>query len=174
MRKAPFTLCVVGGGFTGAAIAIACLQRITSPFRLVMIEQSPQIGRGVAYGSHHPLHLLNVRARDLSIRASQPGDFLNWAFRQLDQGENQAGLHEALAHTFLPRQLFGEYVRQRLYESVAHRPDVVFSVVNDTATSCVPENGRYRVGLERNAPVIADALFLATAYGLHRRRPRER
>jgi uncharacterized NAD(P)/FAD-binding protein YdhS len=166
MRKAPFTLCVVGGGFTGAAIAIACLQRITSPFRLVMIEQSPQIGRGVAYGSHHPLHLLNVRARDLSIRASQPGDFLNWAFRQLDQGENQAGLHEALAHTFLPRQLFGEYVRQRLYESVAHRPDVVFSVVNDTATSCVPENGRYRVGLERNAPVIADALLVATAYGL--------
>ena len=156
MRKAPFTLCVVGGGFTGAAIAIACLQRITSPFRLVMIEQSPQIGRGVAYGSHHPLHLLNVRARDLSIRASQPGDFLNWAFRQLDQGENQAGLHEALAHTFLPRQLFGEYVRQRLYESVAHRPDVVFSVVNDTATSCVTESGRYRVGLERNAPVIAD------------------
>ena len=100
MRKAPFTPRVVGGGFTGAAIAIACLQRITSPFRLVMIEQSPQIGRGVAYGSHHPLHLLNVRARDLSIRASQPGDFLNWAFRQLDQGENSAGLHEALAHTF--------------------------------------------------------------------------
>jgi len=108
MRKAPFTLCVVGGGFTGAAIAIACLARIASPFRLVMIEQGPQLGRGVAYGSHHPLHLLNVRTRDLSIRASQPGDFLNWAFRQLDQGENHAGLHEALAHTFLPRQLFGE------------------------------------------------------------------
>src|SRR5262249_49638368 len=29
MRKAPLTLCVAGGGFTGAAIAIACLQRIT-------------------------------------------------------------------------------------------------------------------------------------------------
>jgi len=112
MRKAPFTLCVVGGGFTGAAIAIACLQRITEPFRLTMIEQSPQIGRGVAYGSDHPLHLLNVRARDLSIRASQPGDFLNWAFHQLDQGENQAGLHEALAHTFLPRQLFLIYASQ--------------------------------------------------------------
>lgn len=143
MRKAPFTLCVVGGGFTGAAIAIACLARIASPFRLVMIEQGPQLGRGVAYGSHHPLHLLNVRTRDLSIRASQPGDFLNWAFRQLDQGENQAGLHEALAHTFLPRQLFGEYVRQRLYESVAQRRDVVFSVVNDMATACTAEGGRY-------------------------------
>jgi uncharacterized NAD(P)/FAD-binding protein YdhS len=166
MGKAPFTLCVVGGGFTGAAIAIACLQRITSPFRLVMIEPSPQIGRGVAYGGHHPLHLLNVRARDLSIRASQPGDFLNWAFRQLDQGENQAGLHEALAHAFLPRQLFGEYVRQRLYESAAQRPEVAFSVVNDAAISCATESGRYRVDLARNASVIADVVFLATAYGL--------
>jgi uncharacterized NAD(P)/FAD-binding protein YdhS len=166
MRKAPFTICVVGGGFTGAAIAIACLARIRSPFRLVMIERNAQLGRGVAYGSHHPLHLLNVRARDLSIRASQPGDFLNWAFRQLDQGENQAGLHEALAHTFLPRQLFGEYVRQRLHESVAQRPDVAFNVVNDVATGCAMEGGRYRVDLGEGSSIAADVVYLATAYGL--------
>ena len=166
MRKAPFTVCVVGGGFTGAAAAIACLARIKSPFRLVMVESSPQLGRGVAYGSHHPLHLLNVRARDLSIRASQPGDFLNWAFRQLDQGENQAGLHEALAHTFLPRQLFGEYVRQRLFESVAQRPDVAFRVVNAVAIGCAADGGRYRVDLDQTAPVAADMVLLATAYGL--------
>ena len=133
MRKSPFTVCVVGGGFTGSAAAIACLTRIKTPFRLVMIEPSSALGRGVAYGSHHPLNLLNVRARNLSIRAGQPGDFLNWAFGQLDQGENQAGLHEALAHTFLPRQLFGEYVRQRLFETVARRADVEFTVIAGTA-----------------------------------------
>ena len=72
MRKAPFTLCVVGGGFTGAAGAIACLTRIKTSFRLVMIEPSASLGQGVAYGSHHPLHLLNVRTRDLSVRAGQP------------------------------------------------------------------------------------------------------
>ena len=115
MRKAPLTVGVVGGGFTGAAAAIACLARIDRPFRLVVVEPSPSLGRGVAYGAHHPLHLLNVRTRDLSVRAGQPGDFLNWAFRQLDQGENHAGLHEGLAHTFLPRQLFGEYVRERFF-----------------------------------------------------------
>jgi uncharacterized NAD(P)/FAD-binding protein YdhS len=79
---------VVGGGFTGAAAAIARLVHLDQPFRLVVAEPSPSLGRGVAYGAHHPLHLLNVRTRDLSIRAGQPGDFLNWAFRQLDQGEN--------------------------------------------------------------------------------------
>ena len=40
MRKSPFTVCVVGGGFTGSAAAIACLTRIKTPFRLVMIEPS--------------------------------------------------------------------------------------------------------------------------------------
>ena len=87
MRKAPLTVCVVGGGFTGAAAAIACLSRLDRPFRFVVVEPSASLGRGVAYGAHHPLHLLNVRTCDLSVRAGQPDDFLNWAFRQLDQGE---------------------------------------------------------------------------------------
>jgi uncharacterized NAD(P)/FAD-binding protein YdhS len=163
-------VCVVGGGFTGAAAAIACLSRIKAPFRLTMIEGTASLGRGVAYGSHHPLNLLNVRTRDLSIRPGQPGDFLNWAFRQLDQGENHAGLHEALAHTFLPRQLFGEYVRQRLFEAVERRPDVAFAVVTGTARALVAEGGRYRIELDRTEPVAADIAILATAYGLQQSR----
>jgi uncharacterized NAD(P)/FAD-binding protein YdhS len=168
MHKSPFTVCVVGGGFTGSAAAIACLTRVKSPFRLIMIEPSASLGRGVAYGSHHPLNLLNVRTRDLSIRAGQPGDFLNWAFGQLDQGENQAGLHEALAHTFLPRQLFGEYVRQRLFETVERRPDVEFTVLAGTALACTAEGDRYRIELDRTETVAADVVVLATAYGVER------
>jgi uncharacterized NAD(P)/FAD-binding protein YdhS len=166
MRKAPQTVCVVGGGFTGAAAAIACLARIDAPFRLVVVEPSRSLGRGVAYGAHHPLHLLNVRTRDLSVRASQPGDFLNWAFRQLDQGENHAGLHEGLAHTFLPRQLFGEYVRERFLEAVEARPDVELKVVNAVATSCSKDGGGFVLRFDRADALHADAVLLATAYGL--------
>jgi uncharacterized NAD(P)/FAD-binding protein YdhS len=170
MPKAPLTVCVVGGGFTGAAVAVACLAHLKFPFRLVMIEGASSLGRGLAYGSHHPLNLLNVRTRDLSIRAGQPGDFLNWAFRQLDQGENQAALHEALAHTFLPRQLFGEYVRQRLFDSVARRPDVTFSVVTAAARGLSSESARYHIDLDKAEPVSANVVILATAYGLQQPR----
>ncbi|HKA64376.1 MAG TPA: FAD/NAD(P)-binding protein [Methyloceanibacter sp.] len=166
MRKAPLTVGVVGGGFTGAAASIACLARIDRPFRLVVVEPSASLGRGVAYGAHHPLHLLNVRTRDLSVRAGQPGDFLNWAFRQLDQGENHAGLHEGLAHTFLPRQLFGEYVRQRFFDSVEAKPDVELKIVNAVATACISDGGRFRLRFERSEPLEADSVLLATAYGL--------
>jgi uncharacterized NAD(P)/FAD-binding protein YdhS len=166
MRKAPLTVCVVGGGFTGAAAAIACLGRLDQLFRLVVVEPSGSLGRGVAYGAHHPLHLLNVRTRDLSIRASQPGDFLNWAFRQLDQGENHAGLHDGLAHTFLPRQLFGEYVRQRFFETVEARADVELSLITAAAIACVKDPGGFRLRFDRAPPLRADVLLLATAYGL--------
>jgi uncharacterized NAD(P)/FAD-binding protein YdhS len=166
MRDRALELCVLGGGFTGVAAAIACLARIDVPFRLFVVEPGPALGRGVAFGGHHPLHLLNVRTRDLSIRAGQPGDFLSWAFRQLDQGENHAGLHEGLAHTFLPRQLFGEYVRQRFFEAVERRKDVELKLLTATATSCGIDRGRFRIELDRGEPLSADAVILATAYGL--------
>ena len=166
MRNPALHICIVGGGFTGVAGAIACLARIAEPFRLTMVEPAAALGRGVAFGGHHPLHLLNVRTRDLSVRTSQPGDFLNWAFRLLDQGENHSGLHEGLAHTFLPRQLFGEYVRQRFFDAVEQRKDVELNVVRAIATACHPLRGRYQVVLDGAKAVSADVVILATAYGL--------
>jgi uncharacterized NAD(P)/FAD-binding protein YdhS len=165
MRDRQLNLCVVGGGFTGVAAAIACLRRLKEPFRLRLVEPSASLGRGVAFGAQHPLHFLNVRTRDLSIHADQPGDFLNWAFSQLDQGENNAGLHEGLAHTFLPRQLFGEYVRQRFFEMIERRKDVELDIVNGVATACVADRGRFQIDLDGGKPVDADVVILATAYG---------
>lgn len=168
MRNGELDICIVGGGFTGVAAAIACLARIEAPFRLIVVEPAAALGRGVAFGGHHPLHLLNVRTRDLSVRAGQPGDFLNWAFRQLDQGENHPGLHEGLAHTFLPRQLFGEYVRQRFFDAAERRKDVELRVVRAIATACSADHGRYRVVLDGAETISADVVILATAYGVVR------
>ena len=171
MRDAQQSICVIGGGFTGIATALACLTELKQPFRLVLVEPKSSLGLGVAFGAQHPLHLLNVRTRDLSVRAGQPGDFLNWAYHQLDQGENHEELHESLAHTFLPRQLFGEYVRQRFFEAVQDRRDVALRIVNEAATSCSAEDGRFRVGFATAQSLVADVVFVATAYGLRESPP---
>ncbi len=168
MQQPKLSICVVGGGFTGIASAIACLERVKKPFRLSVVEPSASLGRGVAFGAYHPLHLLNVRTRDLSIRADKPGDFLNWAFQQLDQGENDASLHESLAHTFLPRQLFGEYVRQRFSEAIEQRRDVGLTVVKAIAIGCSKDSGRFRVVFDRAPPVHADVVVLGTSYGVQK------
>jgi uncharacterized NAD(P)/FAD-binding protein YdhS len=165
MTKEQITICVVGGGLTGAAAAIACLRRLRRPFQLVIVEGNHTLGRGVAFGGHHPLHLLNVRTRDLSVLAEQPGDFLNWVFLQLDQGENDTGLHEGLAHSFLPRQMFGAYVRQRLFEAIESRPDVRCAILNGVVSSCTRRGTRFIVEAEGKSSFSADVVLLATAYG---------
>src|SRR5262245_4126105 len=165
MNRTRPNICVIGGGFTGAAAAIACLKRFAHSFDLTIVEPGADLGRGAAYGGHHPLHLLNVRTRDLSILPDRPQDFLNWAFAQIDQGENDPGLHEGLAHSFLPRQLFGAYVRQRLLEAIESRADVDTRIVNDAAVSCGRRGGQFVVRTREAATHSADIVMLATAYG---------
>ena len=110
---------------------------------------------------------LDLRARAGPIGARRPARGLsNWAFRQLDQGENDAGLHEGLAHTFLPRQLFGEYVRERFFDAVERRKDVELNVVRAKAIACRPDAGGYRLALEEGKTIGVDVVILATAYGL--------
>src|SRR5215510_13075409 len=150
MNRTRPNICVIGGGFTGVAAAIACLKRFAHPFDLTIVEPGADLGRGAAYGGHHPLHLLNVRTRDLSILPDRPQDFLNWAFAQIDQGENVPGLHEGLAHSFLPRELFGSYARQRLFEAIESRADVDTRIVNDAAVS----SSSARRKRQRSAPML--------------------
>jgi uncharacterized NAD(P)/FAD-binding protein YdhS len=166
MERTRPNICVIGGGFTGAAAAIACLKRIEHAFDLTIVEPSAALGRGAAYGGHHPLHLLNVRTRDLSILPDRPRDFLNWAFAQIDQGENDPGLLEGLAHSFLPRELFGSYARQRLFEAIENRADVDTRIVNDAAVSCTRRGGQFVIRTENTATLCADVVMLATAYGV--------
>jgi uncharacterized NAD(P)/FAD-binding protein YdhS len=169
MKRTRPSICLIGGGFTGAAAAIACLKRIAHPFDLTIVEPAASLGRGAAYGGHHPLHLLNVRTRDLTILPDRPRDFLNWTFTQIDQGENDSGLHEGLAHSFLPRELFGSYARQRLFEAIGSRPDVNTRIVNDVAVSCTGRTGRagqFVIRTENGGTLCADVVMLATAYGV--------
>jgi uncharacterized NAD(P)/FAD-binding protein YdhS len=69
MTYAHPAICVIGGGFTGAAAAIACLKRLEQPFASRWLSRAPHWDAVSPLAATHPLHLLNVRARDLSVHA---------------------------------------------------------------------------------------------------------
>ena len=66
-------------------------------------------GEGPAYRTTEPSHLLNVPAAKMSAWADQPMHFLEWA-RTFEPS--------AQPYDFLPRRLFGEYVRS-VFDTVA-------------------------------------------------------
>ena len=63
---------MVGGG---TLAAVHLLRRAHRPVRLVVVDRQPPIGHGVAFGTADPLHLLNVRAGNMSALPEVPAHF---------------------------------------------------------------------------------------------------
>lgn len=107
-------LAIVGGGFSGVCLAIHLLRQPTSrDLRIVILEPRAELGAGVAYATRDYPYPLNVASGQMSLDAAQPDDFLEFARSQ--------GIH-ATAADYLPRQVFGEYLRARFAAQVQSAP----------------------------------------------------
>jgi uncharacterized NAD(P)/FAD-binding protein YdhS len=106
MQAGSATIAIIGGGFSGTVLAANLLQRPPQvPTRIVLVERRPQIGCGAAYGPSDYPFLLNVPAARMSATSYEPGHLIDFARRRLPQ---------AGAETYLPRQLYGEYLHEFL------------------------------------------------------------
>lgn len=110
MRKRD-SVAIIGAGFSGTLQAINLL-RHHGP-RAVLIERRADIGRGVAYSTPHPGHLLNVRAGNMSAYPDEPDHFVDW----LAKREHSDG------NAFVPRTLYGEYLTELLETAQRNAPD---------------------------------------------------
>lgn len=144
------TVLIVGGGASGALLA-ANLTRVSPDSRVVVIEPRADVGKGMAYSTACPLHLLNVPAAKMSAFPDEPAHFLLWLRKQ--------GFDQYTADSFVPRQIYGRYLNSLLDNSpVTH--------VRAKAMACrvTPENDRERVELQlsNGQKVTGDSLVLAT------------
>lgn len=103
---------IIGAGFSGTLQAINLI-RHEGP-RATLIERAPVAGTGLAYGAAHPSHLLNVRAANMSALPDDPGHLVRWL---------EARGVEHAATSFVPRRVYGEYLRAMLEEALARYPD---------------------------------------------------
>ena len=109
------TIAIVGGGFSGSMLAVQLARRAGPEVSTVLIERSPVLGRGVAYGTKFKGHLLNVRAGNMSAYPDVPDHFVEWARRNYSPAIKPGD--------FLPRSLYGDYVASQLREAINSYPD---------------------------------------------------
>jgi uncharacterized NAD(P)/FAD-binding protein YdhS len=106
---------IVGGGFSGAMLAARLAQdRTGPPLKILLIDRTGRFGRGVAYGTTNPRHLLNVPAGQMSALADVPNHFVSWA---------RLRVHGVEAGTYVARGLYGDYVASVLDDAIRrHAP----------------------------------------------------
>jgi uncharacterized NAD(P)/FAD-binding protein YdhS len=102
------TIAVVGAGASGTLLASHVLR--AGGARVVLIERGDRVGRGVAYGTDFPGHLLNVPAASMTGLPDDPGHFLRWARVHFDAATAPT--------TFVPRRVYGAYLEAVLTESL--------------------------------------------------------
>jgi uncharacterized NAD(P)/FAD-binding protein YdhS len=135
---------IVGGGFSGTILAAQLARRGIS---CVLVDGSGRAGKGVAYSTAEPAHLLNVRAEGMSAWAGEPAHFAE-LFRS--EGGHPRG--------FAQRRLFGRYLEEILNQAVASGQT---EVVHASARGARHDANGWLVELDDASVVKADALALA-------------
>ncbi len=113
----PPTILVVGGGASGSMTAAQLLRRARSSrtgLRVILVERRGAVGEGLAYATRDPVHLLNVPAGRMSVWPDEPEHFLRWVSSRYGVVHPQ---------DFLPRQWYGEYVRETLLDTAKAAAD---------------------------------------------------
>lgn len=164
-REAGQDIAIIGAGFTGSLLALHLLHRCQPNDRIHLIERNAQFGRGLAYSTGNPNHLLNVRAGNMSAYPDRPDHFVEW-LRRLPS-DTRSLLNEYPTQTiFVPRGLFGSYIQQQLGDEIwrSGKGQNLYLVVDEVVA--VRREGRGRKGLKVELAVgkrlAVDRAILAT------------
>lgn len=157
------TIVIIGGGFSGTLTAVNLARFARQPARVVIVNHLRPLGRGTAYGTRHPEHLLNVAARNMSALADQPDNFVNWLRCRSEYSDMPEG---QLRETFAPRRVYGDYLRSLsfgYFNPIDDRGPIVVDSYEDEAVDVEShQGGGLLVSLAGGELIEADGVVLAT------------
>jgi uncharacterized NAD(P)/FAD-binding protein YdhS len=155
----PPSVGIVGAGFTGTLLAAHLLQKARTRLTIHLFEQHGWFGRGVAYSTVNPSHLLNVRVANMSAFPDDPAHFLLWLWR-FDYHVDGLPIPPS-GHAFVPRGVYGSYLEDTLIAaSKAAAPGVECEMSALEAVGIRRLADHYVLSFRDAAPMILDHVVL--------------
>lgn len=149
------TIAIIGAGFCGTLMAVHLLRRpLAIPLRIVLVNRSGPMARGVAYGTGSTAHVLNVPAGRMGALSGDDLSFHEFAQR-CDPAFGPG--------SFVPRSLYGDYLDHLLTDAIRSAPDgcslrtVIGNVVRIAPTG---DNDGARLAMSDGTAIDADRVVL--------------
>lgn len=117
---------IIGGGASGTLLAVNLIKHGGSePLEINLVEKHGTIGRGVAYSTVNDIHLLNVPAAKMGAFPDDIEHFQRW----LKDNE-----YEYSPGDFVPRKIYGSYLREVFSDTIARRDsNISVNLLDDEA-----------------------------------------
>ena len=135
---------IIGGGYSGTILAAKLARLGVASF---LIDGSGRAGRGTAYSTEEPAHLLNVRAHNMSAFADEPDHFAK-------RFEAAGGERD----DFAERRFYGRYLDDVLAAAIATGKVVT---IEANAIAAGRDGEAWRIGLHDGRELDCAALVLA-------------
>ncbi len=155
---------IVGGGASGVLLACHLLRDPACDLQVTLIEKRREVGRGIAYFTANPDHLLNVRAANMSAFPDQPDHFWRWLCARTDDGPvNWQPCGDPFC--FVPRRIYGDYIASLITPllSDGKRPGGL-RIIQDECVSIDEERSGVAITTANGLLVHGDVAVLATGH----------
>ncbi|KQS33949.1 FAD/NAD(P)-binding protein [Dyadobacter sp. Leaf189] len=159
---------IIGGGACGiSAFTELFLQlRIANLHRKVgitIIEENEEVGKGLAFGTKQPGHILNTQADLMGIHLTEPEHFSEWLIRHQERIGEEIVDNQGQDEAFTTRRLYGDYLKEQFehYFSLAKEEGMQAEVVHASATNVKKEENGFNVFLSNQQTHACNYLVLA-------------
>ena len=153
MAERSFNVLIVGGGFSGTMLAVQLMRRNLS-LAIAVVDKASRPGRGLAYGTEHLSHLLNVPAGQMTALPEEPDHFVRWAQANYSS-TTQSG-------SFLPRLVYGRYIESLFDDATSQGTAENPKCFKDEAIGIGRSGSQFVVQLEQGEKLVAEVVVLAT------------
>lgn len=157
-----YRIVIIGGGFTGTALAIYLGRLAQRPLDVTVIEPRAMLGGGVAYSTTDPAHRINVPAAKMQLSDAEQGDFDRW-FRSGDELTRDPLALWRDGAVYPQRGAFGRYIAARFAET-ASRSRATLRHLPDLAVDWRPTAAGAIISTAGGARLAADMTILAVSH----------
>lgn len=163
----PRRITIIGGGFSGASVAVQLVRASQLPLAITIIEPRPDVGRGLAHSADDPDHRLNGTPAQHFVDPADPEGFSRWCVErglvQEDPGAVAPG-----GSLFSRRKDFGAFVAETLRAHAGWPTGSTIRHLQDVVTDATAAAKTIDVRTAEGRVLAADMVIVATGNALPR------
>ncbi|MCF0059131.1 FAD/NAD(P)-binding protein [Dyadobacter sp. CY356] len=159
---------IIGGGACGISLFIELFLQlriagIHQDVSIHIIEENQQVGKGLAFGTRQPGHILNTQAQLMGIHHAEPEHFSDWLKEHNKRVAPEVVDNQGQGEAFTTRRLYGDYLQEQFdyYFELAQKEGMQLNLVKASAVGVTQLNNSYKVQLSDGNEISSDYLVLA-------------